>query len=209
MDNGTRTVNQGQALWTQLSNDFGQLWRLLSVATSSHPCNLWTVRPTCLLHAPLPIWTVGVDMGELPEPWNAAAEKVGVRQTYRGIGDEAGISHVTVRRLIAEGRTSPATVSKVAKALRIDEAKVYEWAGIELSELGPWYPPAAAHQLEPRARELISELIGLLTQGGTDAGTAEAEKSATVTPLRKPIPEVQTNAARTVGPDGQHQESAD
>lgn len=43
-------------------------------------------------------------MGELPEPWSKAAEQAGVRKTYRGIGEAAGgLSHVTVRRLIAEG----------------------------------------------------------------------------------------------------------
>ena len=118
-------------------------------------------------------------MSELPEPWSTAAEKVGARQTYRGIGDAAGLSHVTVRRLIAEGRTSPTTISKVASALRIDEATVYEWAGIELSDWGVWNPPAEAHRLNPRARAALEELIRAVTQdgGSGDAGSAEAEKS--------------------------------
>ena len=105
-------------------------------------------------------------MSELPEPWGTAAEKVGVRQTYRGIGDAAGLSHVTVRRLIAEGRTSPTTISKVASALRLDEVTVYEWAGIELSDWGVWNPPAEAHRLNPRARAALEELIRAVTQDG-------------------------------------------
>lgn len=118
-------------------------------------------------------------MAELPEPWNTAAEKAGVRQTYRGIGDSAGLSHVTVRRLIAEGRTSPATVTKVADALRVDESEVYRWAGIELSEWGPWTPPPDAHKLNPRARAALEELIRAVTQGGTtDVRSTEAQKIA-------------------------------
>lgn len=127
------------------------------------------------------MWTVGVDMGDLPEPWNAAAERAGVRQTLRGIADEAGISHVTVRRLIAEGRTSPKTIRLVAAALRVDESKVYGWAGVPVSQWGPWDPPREAHQMSPRVRAAMEELIRAVTEGGqSDAGTAEAEKSMRV-----------------------------
>ncbi len=120
-----------------------------------------------------------MDMSELPEPWSTAAERAGVRQTYRGIGDAAGLSHVTVKRLIAEGRTSQTTITKVAEALRVDQAKVYQWASVEVSEWGPWVPPAEAHKLNPRARAALEELIRAMVQedgGKSDAGTAEAEK---------------------------------
>lgn len=115
-------------------------------------------------------------MAELPEPWNTAAERAGVRQTYRGIGDEAGLSHVTVRRLIAEGRTSPTTVEKVARALSVDVVKVYDWAEIELSEWGPWTPPKEAHKLNPRARAALEELIRAVTQGGSSDGLAPEDQ---------------------------------
>lgn len=105
-------------------------------------------------------------MGELPEPWDTAAEKAGVRQTYRGIGEAAGLSHVTVRRLIAQGRTSPATIGKVAEALGVDESTVYQWAGVPVSDWGPWIPPREAHKLNPRAREALDELIRAITEDG-------------------------------------------
>ena len=109
-------------------------------------------------------------MSEIPEPWRTAAEQAGVRQTLRGIADEAKLSHVTVRRLITQGRTSATTVRAVAKALRVSEATIFEWSGRE-SELGPWVPPMEAHKLSPRAREALTELILAITQeGGTDAG---------------------------------------
>lgn len=117
-------------------------------------------------------------MAELPEPWNAAAERAGVRQTYRGIGDRAGLSHVTVRRLIAEGRTSQATVSKVAEALGVDVATVYEWAGVELSEWGPWTPPREAHKMPPRARAAIEELIRVIAEGASWSGPPRPEEPA-------------------------------
>jgi hypothetical protein len=117
-------------------------------------------------------------MGELPEPWNTAAEQAGVRQTYRGIGERAGLSHVTVRRLITEGRTSPTTIAKVALALNVDEEKVHEWADIELSEWGLWTPPKEAHKLNPRTRAALDELIRVITGGTSDARPAEAQKIA-------------------------------
>lgn len=107
-------------------------------------------------------------MRELPEPWNTAAEQAGVRQTYRGIGERAGLSHVTVRRLIVEGRTTVSTVRKIADALGVEQATIYEWAGIELSEWGPWDPPASAHRMSPRTRAAVEELIRAITEG--DAG---------------------------------------
>lgn len=116
-------------------------------------------------------------MDELPEPWRTAAERAGVRQTLRGLGEAAGLSHVTIGRLIRERRTSARTVRAVAEALKVGEAEVYEWARLEVSELGPWVPPTEAHKLNPRARAALSELILAITQeGGTDAGTAEAGK---------------------------------
>lgn len=115
-------------------------------------------------------------MEQLSEPWSTAAEKAGVRQTYRGIAERAGISHVTVRRLVVEGRTSQATVTKVADALGVDEATIYGWAGVDLSEWGPWIPPREAHKLNPRARAALEELIRAITQGGSSELATTSQK---------------------------------
>lgn len=98
-------------------------------------------------------------MNGLPEAWAAAAERAGVRGSARGISQAAGLSHVTVSRLINEGRTSPETIAAVAKALRITEAEVYEMANVPVSELGPWSPPMEAHLMSPRLRAAVTELI--------------------------------------------------
>ena len=110
-------------------------------------------------------------MGELPEPWRSAAERAGIRKTLRGVAEVAGLSHVTVRRLITQERTTDATVRAVASALRVDADTVYQWAGTELSDWGPWSPPAAAHKLNPRARAALSELILAITQEDETDGT--------------------------------------
>lgn len=122
-------------------------------------------------------------MGELPEPWDTAAEKAGVRQTYRGIGEASGLSHVTVRRLIAQGRTSPATISKVAGALGVEESTVYQWAGMPVSDWGPWVPPREAHKLNPRAREALDELIRAITEDGGSHGLVDSAEKSTRPPL--------------------------
>ncbi len=100
-------------------------------------------------------------MSELREPWATAAEQAGVRQTLRGIAEAAKISHVTVGRLINDGRTSPATIVAVAEALRIEPGTAYEWAHMA-SDWGPWTPPIGSHRLTPRARAALAELILVL-----------------------------------------------
>lgn len=119
-------------------------------------------------------------MGELPEPWNTAAEQAGVRQTYRGIGDAADLSHVTVKRLISEGRTSAPTINKVAKALGVDRATVHRWLGLPIPEYGFWEVPDEVHQLNPRARAALTELILAVTQGGQSwsGNTSPEDESA-------------------------------
>ena len=126
-------------------------------------------------------------MGELPEPWGTAAERAGIRQTLRGIADAAGISHVTVRRLINQGRTSPGTISAVAGALRIDPATVYEWSQVEVSEWGPWTPPMQAHKLSPRARAALSELILAIVEAEdeTNAPSAQAKQKSVLEDLHE------------------------
>lgn len=118
-------------------------------------------------------------MGELVEPWRTAAERAGVRQTYRGIGEAAGISHVTIRRLISQGRTSPETIAAVSRALGVDEATIEGWVGISRSDWGPWQPPAQAQHLNPRARAALAELILAITEGGQDEDLADPAQKST------------------------------
>ena len=139
-------------------------------------------------------------MNEIPEPWASAAEQAGIRQTLRGIAEAARISHVTVGRLIGEGRTSPATITAVATALRVEPAKVYEWAHVEVSDWGPWTAPMLAHRLSPRARAALAELIlAIVEEGdGTDVPSTGA---------REKRPEAVLETARSTQLDQQQQPS--
>lgn len=113
-------------------------------------------------------------MDELPEPWRTAAERAGVRQSLRGLAEEAGVGHPTVKRLITGDRTSPKTVMAVAGALRVDEGTVRSWANIEPPVGEPWAPPEASRLLSPRARAALTELILAITderEGGSSAST--------------------------------------
>ena len=119
-------------------------------------------------------------MNEIPEPWATAAEQAGIRQTLRGVAEAARISHVTVGRLISEGRTSPATITAVATALRVEPAKVYEWAHVQVSDWGPWSPPLRAHKLSPRARAALAELILAIVESEdeTDVPSTKAREKS-------------------------------
>lgn len=183
----------------------------------SHACSLWTECPTVLLRAHLPTWTVDVDMDELPKQWCDMAEQAGPRPTFQGIADAAGISHLTLRRLVADGRSTPKAISKVADALRIPVEVIYKMAPIEVSDWGPWVPPMEAHRLEPRTREALHELIRAITSQGAQVGrrptpqkTPRGPTAPTqLTPSRRPLPEVQERAARTIddkNADGEAQE---
>ena len=69
------------------------------------------------------------------------------------------------------------TVDCASPPTRVDSGD--QWASVEVSEWGPWVPPAEAHKLNPRARVALEELIRAMVQedgGQSDAGTAEAKK---------------------------------
>lgn len=148
---------------------------------------------------------------QLPDDWAELAAKAGVVQSMGGIARGIGKPTSTISRMI--GRTSipsAETVGQVAQLLRVDPQRIWDLLGRGGREgLGRWNPPDEAHDFDKDAREALDRLIRVMAktteqataedveEGDPDAGTAEAEKSATVTPLRKPIPEVQAKAART------------
>lgn len=53
---------------------------------------------------------------ELPEPWATELAPKGIH-SYRDMGARVDIAHETARRLMTGGKTSSATVKKVADAL--------------------------------------------------------------------------------------------
>lgn len=103
---------------------------------------------------------------QLPAEWVKLAEQAGITGSYRGIAQAADVAPSTLTRLVQEGRTSPETTSRVADALRIPEAKVYELAELAAhDDLGPWSPPVEANQLDGAEREAIERLIRVMAKG--------------------------------------------
>lgn len=116
---------------------------------------------------------------QLPATWATLAEQAGITGSFRGIATAAGVATTTVTRLISEGRTSPETVTAVATALRVPEAKIYALANLSVhTDLGPWSPPAEANQLGGAERSVLEDLIRVMAKGEDNAvRTTKAEKS--------------------------------
>lgn len=101
----------------------------------------------------------------IPDPWRSAAERRGIRPSYRPLGDRAGMAHETVRRVISGQSVSTRSVRKLADALGVDVEKIHEWR----DEAGPDYgamfePDPSASLLTTEERAVINSLIRLLTE---------------------------------------------
>lgn len=101
----------------------------------------------------------------IPDPWRSAAERKGIKPSYRPLGDRAGMAHETVRRVISGQSVSVASVRKLADALGVDVEKIHEWR----DEAGPDYgamfePDPSASLLTTEERAVINSLIRLLTE---------------------------------------------
>lgn len=154
----------------------------------------------------------------LPPEWMELAEHKGIPQSARAIAEKAGIATTTLTRLIFEGRTSSETVRRVAKALDVPQDDIVALAGIK-TKFGFWEPPREAHEMDGPTREAISNLIRVITKGvhgvadqdqksdddPDDGGVASVGGPGPETPPapvrqlrpgRKPIPQLQQEAAR-------------
>lgn len=149
---------------------------------------------------------------QLPADWAKLAERKGIRPSFRAISQRAGVAITTVTRLITEGRTSPETVTAVAEALGVTEAKIHELAGLAAGDLGPWSPPVEAHQLGGPEREALEQLIRVMAKGAAhDGRSPEAQKKsgaattddsgASVVELR---PQQAARKGRKMRPDQEH-----
>lgn len=102
---------------------------------------------------------------EIPPSWHAPMERKGITVSYRGLGERAGISHETARRVVTGRSISPATAAKVADALGVDREVVYELRGQTPARAAVWEPPATSSLLTPEEREALNRLVHLLTAG--------------------------------------------
>jgi lambda repressor-like predicted transcriptional regulator len=81
---------------------------------------------------------------DIPQPWRSALESRGLA-SYRRLGDRAGISHETARRLILGMRTSRSTVRAVADAMGVDVEEIHRLRGEPAPDTSSeWTPPPSA-----------------------------------------------------------------
>lgn len=123
---------------------------------------------------------------ELPEPWATELAPKGIH-SYRDLGAAAGIAHETARRLCTSGRTSAATVNKVAAALfGGDSTKVWALYGAPLRDHGPWELPEEARLLDEEQRAAVLAVVMAMVpkevkRGGGDGDVKDSRGSAPMT----------------------------
>lgn len=122
-------------------------------------------------------------MSKQPTTWEEALEKVGLvdprngRPSFNQLAIRAGMAPSTVTAIVnGRSKPSPATIQKIADALRLDVRIVGEWVGQARTERAPYTPPAEADLLTHRQRRAVDEMIRAIVadREGTDepeAGT--------------------------------------
>lgn len=121
---------------------------------------------------------VDVTAREVPEPWASpmiSAEFVDKRYgtpSMSALGRKAKVHPSTISEMMyGTRRTTSESVEKVARALypgdgRMAEKRrqqVHEWVGRALAEPKPFAPHPDANLLDGKEREVVNELIRLLT----------------------------------------------
>jgi len=118
--------------------------------------------------------------------------------SYRRLGDAAGISHETARRVILGYRTTALTISKIADAMGVQIERIHELRNEDTPEPPrAWTPPESASRLTHEEREALSRLISLMTLGRREDGEGDAEQPTPKTPgPSSPAPTVEHLDAR-------------
>lgn len=122
-------------------------------------------------------------------PWVAPMEQVGAtdprngRPSWNRLAELADVSTTTVTQMVSGKRsTSPATVKKIAAALRVEPEDVSSWLNLRKPVRTTWQPPPEADLLTDRQRDAVAELIRAFTsaeQGGVEehADSSAANKA--------------------------------
>ena len=103
---------------------------------------------------------------QIPEAWLVLMQRKGV-SSARGLALKAGLSHVTVNRVIFGDPfyATEETLQMIADALGVDYSVVYGLAGRPAKYAEPWTPPAAAARLTRAQREVLDQLINTMVNG--------------------------------------------
>ena len=97
---------------------------------------------------------------QIPQEWMVLMERKGVR-SVRQLAMRAGVSHVTVNRLVFGDPfwAQEETLQAVADALGVPFDTVYQLAGRRVKGAEPWTPPAEAARLTLEQRKVLDQLI--------------------------------------------------
>lgn len=105
-------------------------------------------------------------MSKQPATWEDALEAAGLvdprngRPSFNQLAIRAGMAPSTVTAIVGgRSKPSPATIQKIAEALRLDVRIVGEWVGQSRTERAPYAPPAEADLLTHRQRRAVDEMI--------------------------------------------------
>lgn len=143
---------------------------------------------------------------EIPDPWRTAAERKGVRTSYRGFAAAADVSHETARKVILGRRTSSASIRKVADALGVDVELVHEWRGEAAPDYGrEFVPDQAAWLLTTEEREAVNSIIRLLTRDRSDRKEvgSHGDSAATTQGAAAPDRDIESGEGASVSEPGQ------
>jgi len=102
--------------------------------------------------------------------WDAALVKAGFvdkrdgeSPSHRALAEHLGIGTSTITNIRAgNAKPKPATVAKIANALRVDVRELSRWIGQTREVAKPYTPPSEADLLDQRERDALDEIIRVM-----------------------------------------------
>ena len=102
--------------------------------------------------------------------WDAALVKAGFvdkrdgeSPSHRALAEHLGIGTSTITNIRAgNAKPKPATVAKIADALRVDVRELSRWIGQTREVAKPYTPPSEADLLDQRERDALDEIIRVM-----------------------------------------------
>lgn len=121
--------------------------------------------------------------------WDAALVKAGFvdkrdgeSPSHRALAEHLGIGTSTITNIRAgNAKPKPATVAKIADALRIDVRELSRWIGQTREVAKPYTPPSEADLLDQRERDALDEIIRVMA-----ASKKRPVKDETLTTANQP-----------------------
>lgn len=122
--------------------------------------------------------------------WDAALVKAGFvdkrdgeSPSHRALAEHLGIGTSTITNIRAgNAKPKPATVAKIADALRIDVRELSRWIGQTREVAKPYTPPSEADLLDQRERDALDEIIRVMA--ASKIGVKPEDETSQNQPLR-------------------------